>query len=50
MLITIPKKEHKNNLGQSFLSIFSDFIKQLNSQNSKEAPKTLKRMNPNGLI
>ncbi len=50
MLITIPKKEHKINLGQSFLSIFSDFIKQLNSQNSKEAPKTLKRMNPNGLI
>ena len=50
ILITIPKKEHKIILGQSFLSIFSVFINKLTVQNNIEAPITLKRIKAYGPI
>ena len=44
IFITIPKKEQRMILGQSFLSIFSDLINKLTVQNNNEAPITLKRI------
>ena len=46
LFINIPKKEHNNNLGQSFLSIFSFLINRLKTQNKIVAPNTLNRTNP----
>ena len=50
IFITIPKKEHAINLGQSFLSILSCLTKMLAIQKRIAAPKTLSNINPKGLM
>ena len=44
IFITIPKKEQRIILGQSFLSILSDLINKLTVQNNNDAPITRKRI------
>ena len=48
MFITIPRKEHKTSLGQSFFSIDFPLKNKLKVQNNNEAPNTLKKIKPKG--